>query len=120
MIFFRRNLLKASIAAVAILVLLAVACAILYLVDNSFAEMIVGRFSLAEPYDLGHFGRYNRYILAIPIILDNPFGIGIFQETNYFPEPNHNVWISSFLDYGWIAGFAWTLLHDSLHSTGLV
>jgi hypothetical protein len=108
--FNRRNLLKASVAAIAVLTFLGLACVVLYLANDSFAEMIVGRFSLAEPYDLGHLGRYNRYLLAIPMILDNPFGIGILQEFKYFPEPNHNIWITAFLDYGWTAGLAWTLL----------
>jgi hypothetical protein len=68
------------------------------------------RSRLAETYDLGYFGRYNRYLLALPMILDHPFGLGLFELDKYFPEPIHNIWISSFLNYGWSAGFAWTLL----------
>ena len=62
-------------------------------------------FQLAETYDLGQFGRYNRYLLAIPMILQNPLGLGLFEIDKYFPEPIHNIWISAFLNYGWIAGF---------------
>jgi hypothetical protein len=72
--------------------------------------MLSGRFTVAEEYDLGHFGRYNRYLLAIPMILDHPFGLGLLQIENYFPEPIHNVWIACFLYFGWIGGLAWTLL----------
>ena len=72
--------------------------------------MIVERSKLAETYDLGQFGRYNRYLLAIPMILENPLGLGLFEIDKYFPEPIHNIWISAFLNYGWIAGFDWTLL----------
>jgi hypothetical protein len=108
--FNRRNLLKASFAALVILVPLVFACAVLYVTNETFAHMLSERSRLAETYDLGYFGRYNRYLLAIPMILDHPFGLGLFELDKYFPEPIHNIWISSFLNYGWSAGFAWTLL----------
>jgi O-Antigen ligase len=106
----RRNLLKASLAAAGVVALIGIACLVLYVVNDTFAQMLADRFKLAETYDLGHFGRYNRYLLAIPMILDNPFGLGLFEIDKYFPEPIHNIWISAFLNYGWIAGFDWTLL----------
>ena len=106
----RRNLVKASLVALAVAVFIGVACVILYLSNDTFAQMIVERSKLAETYDLGQFGRYNRYLLAIPMILDNPLGLGLFEIDKYFPEPIHNIWISAFLNYGWIAGFDWTLL----------
>jgi len=106
----RRNLVKASLVALGVAVFVGVACVILYLSNDTFAQMIVERSKLAETYDLGQFGRYNRYLLAIPMILDNPLGLGLFEIDKYFPEPIHNIWISAFLNYGWIAGFDWTLL----------
>jgi hypothetical protein len=106
----RHNPLKASLAALAVLLFLCLACAILYLANDTFAQMIGERFKLAETYDLGYFGRYNRYLLAVPMILDHPLGLGLFEIDKYFPEPIHNIWISAFLNYGWIAGFDWTLL----------
>jgi O-Antigen ligase len=108
--FNRRNLLKASLAAFAIALVLAVPCLFLYLTNDTFAEMLTGRFKIAEEYDLGYFGRYNRYLLSVPLILDHPLGLGLFEIDKIFPEPIHNIWISSFLNYGWLAGFAWTLL----------
>jgi O-antigen ligase len=108
--FNRRNLFKAALAAFAVALVLSLAGLILYLSNETFAEMLTGRFSIAEEYDLGYFGRYNRYLLAIPLILDHPLGLGLFEIDKIFPEPIHNIWISSFLNYGWLAGFAWTLL----------
>jgi hypothetical protein len=108
--FNRHNLLRASFSALAIIVPLVLACLILYVANDTFAHMLTERSKLAETYDLGYFGRYNRYLLAIPMILDNPLGLGLFELDKIFPEPIHNIWISSFLNYGWIAGFAWTLL----------
>jgi O-Antigen ligase len=106
----RHNLLKASLSALAILLVLGLAGAAFYLTNDTFAQMIVERSKLAQSYDLGQFGRYNRYLLAIPMILDHPLGLGLFEIDKYFPEPIHNIWISAFLNYGWIAGFDWTLL----------
>jgi hypothetical protein len=108
--FNRRNLLKASLAALAVVLVLSVPCLFLYLTNDTFAEMLTGRFKIAEEYDLGYFGRYNRYLLSVPLILDHPLGLGLFEIDKIFPEPIHNIWISSFLNYGWLAGFAWTLL----------
>jgi len=110
LVFNRRNLFKASLAALLVVLVLSLTCLILYQSNETFAEMIIGRFKLAEEYDVGYFGRYNRYLLAVPMILDHPLGLGLFEIDKIFPEPIHNIWISSFLNYGWLAGFAWTLL----------
>ena len=110
LVFNRRNLFKASLAALVVVLVLSLACLILYQSNETFADMITGRFKLAEEYDVGYFGRYNRYLLAVPMILDHPLGLGLFEIDKIFPEPIHNIWISSFLNYGWLAGFAWTLL----------
>ena len=108
--FNRRNLFKASLAAFVVVLALSLSCLFLYLTNDTFAEMLTGRFKIAEEYDLGYFGRYNRYLLSVPLILDHPLGLGLFEIDKIFPEPIHNIWISSFLNYGWLAGFAWTLL----------
>jgi hypothetical protein len=108
--FNRRNLFKASLVAFVVVLVLSLPCLFLYLTNDTFAEMLTGRFKIAEEYDLGYFGRYNRYLLSVPLILDHPLGLGLFEIDKIFPEPIHNIWISSFLNYGWLAGFAWTLL----------
>src|SRR5580692_67994 len=99
-----------ALALLSIVLVLSVPCLFLYLTNDTFAEMLTGRFKIAEEYDLGYFGRYNRYLLSVPLILDHPLGLGLFEIDKIFPEPIHNIWISSFLNYGWLAGFAWTLL----------
>jgi len=75
-----------------------------------FEQKLLSRATLAEPYDVGREGRYGRYLLSVPMILDNPLGLGMLQIDKYFPEPIHNVFISSFLNYGWVAGVVWILL----------
>lgn len=84
--------------------------AILSLVSPEFTTKFLGRFTLAEPYDLGSEGRYARYLLVLPMILQNPMGLGVLQLTKIFPEPIHDIWLSSFVNYGWVAGFTWIVL----------
>lgn len=100
--------------AVAILVIGAFAVVVLTgiaLVSfPGFEQKLLSRATLAEPYDVGQTGRYTRYLLSIPMILDNPLGLGMLQIDKYFPEPIHNVFLSSFLNYGWVAGVVWILL----------
>ncbi len=86
------------------------ACLISYVGIDNFSEKVIERFTVAKDYDLGYGGRYHRYILALPFLLEHPLGLGLYELDKYFPEPIHNIWISSFLNYGWVAGFAWTLL----------
>ena len=80
------------------------------LVSPEFTTKFLGRFTLAEPYDLGSEGRYARYLLVLPMILQNPLGLGVLQLTKIFPEPIHDIWLSSFVNYGWVAGFTWIIL----------
>jgi hypothetical protein len=77
---------------------------------GDFAAKLSQRSTLSMEYDRGQGGRYNRYFLSLSFILDNPLGMGLFEIDKYFPEPIHNFWLSSFMNYGWLAGAAWTAL----------
>lgn len=94
------------IGAFIIIVLTAIA----FVSFHGFQDKLMSRLTLAEPYDLGRMGRYARYVLAIPLILEHPFGLGMLQIDKIFPEPIHNIFISSFVNYGWLAGVAWLML----------
>jgi hypothetical protein len=74
---------------------------------EGFTRLVEDRLTVAKAYDLGREGRYARYERAVPIIIDNPLGIGVVQDEKIFVEPIHNIWIGSFLLYGWIGGLAW-------------
>ncbi len=106
----RRNLGRAGGYAAIATIVLALAVLVLSLTVDGLAEKLADRSTVAKDYDLGEGGRYNRYVLAIPFILDNPLGLGLLELERYFEEPIHNIWVSSFLNYGWLAGFAFTLL----------
>ncbi len=77
---------------------------------DGFQEKVADRFTFAKEYDLGEQGRLNRYVTSIGLMLANPGGMGALQFQRAFPEPIHNIWLSSFMNYGWLAGFAWTYI----------
>jgi hypothetical protein len=111
-IFFlnRTNLKRLVPAIVALIGLGAVLFAILSMTSEEFTQKFLQRLTFAESYDLGEQGRYGRYLLVIPMILENPMGVGVLQLEKIFPEPIHNIWLSSFVNYGWGGGFTWLLL----------
>lgn len=78
--------------------------------SESFEQKVIARATLGEKYDTEKGGRYDRYYRSIPMILDHPTGLGMLQIDRYFPEPIHNIFLSSFLNYGWLAGVSWLLL----------
>jgi hypothetical protein len=89
--------------------------AVASLSSSEFTDKLLDRLTFAKSYDLGEEGRYNRYLLVIPMILQNPIGVGVLQLEKIFPEPIHNIWLSSFVNYGWGGGFTWiTLVLSSL------
>jgi hypothetical protein len=87
--------------------------ALAYLASEDFARKFFERLTLAESYDLGREGRYARYLLVLPMILENPMGLGVLQLEKVFPEPIHNIFLSSFVNYGWLGGFTWLALFSS-------
>jgi hypothetical protein len=75
-------------------------------VSNLFAE----RATLDQSYDSGPEGRFGGQAKAIGLILEHPFGIGThtFRDT-YHPEEAHNVYLSTFMNAGWIGGFLYVI-----------
>ena len=80
------------------------------LTSAEFTAKLMDRLTFAKSYDLGEEGRYHRYLLVLPMILQNPIGIGVLQLEKIFPEPIHNIWLSSFVNYGWGGGVAYVTL----------
>lgn len=106
----RNNLMRAVFYAAATCAVIAVTVGLAAIIDPEVGAKIADRTTIAKDYDLGHGGRYSRYALSVPFILANPLGMGLLEIDRYFDEPIHNIWISSFLNYGWLAGFAFTCL----------
>ncbi len=91
----------------------AILFAVASLTSAEFTEKLLDRLTFAKSYDLGEEGRYGRYLLVIPMIIQNPIGVGVLQLEKIFPEPIHNIWLSSFVNYGWGGGVSWVVLFFS-------
>lgn len=107
LILNRNNLARAFLVMMigALVVMLLLTLGVLFI--EGLDERLAERMVIAKEYDLGREGRYSRYLLALPIILDHPLGIGLLQYRLYFTEPIHNIFIGAFLYYGWLNGTAW-------------
>ena len=74
------------------------------------AELFEVRATLDQSYDVGHLGRFGRYMLGFQLALDQPFGLGPLQFTRFFPEDPHNTFLNSFMTGGWLGGIAYLTL----------
>jgi hypothetical protein len=74
------------------------------------ADLFAERATLEQSYDLGHFGRFGRYILGAELALERPLGIGALQFWRFFGEDAHNSYLNSFMSGGWLSGFAYLTL----------
>ncbi|MGL4975645.1 MAG: O-antigen ligase family protein, partial [Bosea sp. (in: a-proteobacteria)] len=68
------------------------------------------RASLEQSYDLGVTGRFGNQLRSIPLMLDNPNGLGPLRFRWHFPEDPHNVYINAFASYGWLGGISYAAL----------
>ena len=66
------------------------------------------RASMDQSYDVGPDGRFGGQEKARALILAHPFGIGThtFRDSYHHEEP-HNVYLSMFLNAGWLGGLAY-------------
>ena len=106
----RARFARATAYLVIAIVIASSVTAIALLSFPGFEAKVLDRMTLAKDYDVAQGGRYDRYLLSIPLILENPMGLGMLEIDKVFSEPVHNIFISSFVNYGWLAGVAWILL----------
>jgi hypothetical protein len=77
---------------------------------HQVADLFNERATLDQSYDVGHFGRFGRYVLGAQLGLDRPFGIGPMQFYKFFGEDPHNSYLNAFMSGGWLSGFAYLTL----------
>jgi hypothetical protein len=77
---------------------------------HQVADLFNERATLDQSYDVGHFGRFGRYVLGAELGLDRPFGIGPLQFAGFFGEDPHNSYLNAFMSGGWLSGFAYLTL----------
>ena len=68
------------------------------------------RATMDQSYDVGPEGRFGGQEKARTLILENPLGIGThtFREKYHHEEP-HNVYLTQFLNAGWIGGLIYAV-----------
>jgi hypothetical protein len=99
----------ALIAMLGTLVALLLVAALLSI--GQVADLFKERATLDQNYDLGHLGRFGRYILGFDLMLDRPLGIGPLQfSKSYFNEDPHNTFLNTFMSGGWLGGLAYLSL----------
>jgi O-antigen ligase len=97
-----------AVAAVGTLTLTGAFVATLQI--DAVRNLMDQRANLEQSYDSGPEGRFGGQEKAKKLILENPFGIGThtFRETYHHEEP-HNVYLSMFLNAGWIGGLVYII-----------
>ena len=73
-----------------------------------------------QSYDHGPEGRFGGQAKARALIIDNPLGIGThtFRDRHHHEEP-HNVYLTTFLNSGWVGGLAYIALVALTVAVGL-
>jgi hypothetical protein len=78
---------------------------------DQVANLMQQRAALTQGYDEGPDGRFGGQQKAMKLIVNNPLGIGA-QVFPYFyhHEEAHQVYLSMFMNAGWVGGIAFALL----------
>ena len=105
----RSDLHRLSIAGMTGIAAAAIALFAIFQVEQ-VRSLFSERASLDQSYDVGPDGRFGGQEKARNLILENPFGIGThtFRDKYHHEEP-HNVYLSMFLNAGWIGGLLYVL-----------
>ncbi len=104
-------MLGAALATAAILAALQI---------EEVARLLSERSTLVQGYDIGPQGRFGGQEKAIGLILANPLGLGAKQfAAHYHPEDVHNVYLSMFLNAGWLGGLLYIAAVATTLAAGL-
>ena len=99
------------IVATALVVLGTMLVIMIALQFDAVSNLINHRASLTNDYDVGPEGRFGGQQKAKALIIENPFGLGSQQFGVYFHiEEAHNVYLTKFLNAGWLGGFLYLLI----------
>lgn len=78
--------------------------------SDKVQQLLSERMTLTQSYDEGPNGRFGGQAKAVDLILENPFGIGanVFSQVHHHEEP-HQVYLSMFLNGGWVGGLLYII-----------
>lgn len=102
---FKRFIIMTALGA------LGMAAAIIGVMQiDSVSSLFAERASLDQSYDSGPDGRFGGQAKAVRLILEHPFGIGTHTfRDSYHTEEVHNVYLTTFLNAGWLGGFLYII-----------
>jgi O-antigen ligase len=110
--------IRLIIIAIAGLTLLMLALAIVLSIPE-IGNMFTERAKLVQSYDGARLGRLARHWIGFEWVSYMPFGIGPLEFGVIFGEDPHNVYLKSFLGYGWLGGVSyWVLVLWTLAKLG--
>ena len=105
----RQRLKMATLGIVGLVLFTAAIFAITQI--EAVSRILDERAQLTQTYDEGPEGRFGGQAKAQGLILDNPLGLGagVFTELHHH-EDVHNVYLSMFLNAGWVGGLIYILM----------
>jgi O-antigen ligase len=114
----------ATLNRITLLGALVIAALAAVLVVASRSEAVAGllaeRASLSQGYDVGPESRFGGQQKAMAVILASPLGIGAGEFHNsWHHEDVHNVYLSMFLNAGWLGGTIYLFLVGATVVVGL-
>ena len=117
----RTNWLRFKLLAmVSILAILGLGLVAVAVESDSVGKLFDQRASVTQSYDEGPEGRFGGQEKAIGYVLSNPLGLGALQFGGILhSEQPHNVYISQFLNGGWIGGCLYIVLIAASLALGL-
>lgn len=78
---------------------------------DAISELFSERAALTQSYDEGPEGRFGGQEKALDLAITNPLGLGALQfGQRYHHEDAHNVYVSMFLNAGWLGGLSYLLI----------
>jgi hypothetical protein len=75
----------------------------------SISNIFMERLSL-QSYDTGPGGRFTNQLQSLPMILNNPLGLGPFKFGQIFHVDTHNTYLNAFFSYGWLGWGSYVML----------
>jgi hypothetical protein len=107
----RDSRLRGRIVLFVIVAAIVLSLLLLALMSNDAVyQVFLERAKAIQPYDVGPGGRFSQQQQALTAILNNPNGMGPFEFARVFGLQQHNVYMQSFLVYGWLGGATYLAL----------
>jgi O-antigen ligase len=89
--------------------------------SEAIGDLLEQRTALTQSYDRGPDGRFGGQMKAVGLILDNVTGLGAQNFSRYYHhEEVHNVYLSMFLNAGWVGGILYFMICAGTLAAGFV